>query len=163
MFPTSQEGQQDKHTNIHSSKCMDNYFFTSSSTYQNHAHMPWRGIQSSQATNTHSYTQIKGSMQYFHLPPWYESHDVSINFSLNTANLNVVSISAPEFRIWQHLEPLWNRTSLQHLTNIPLVPLDELYKQLITSKGPVNHFYLLMRQQEEQFQSGYCYLIQESM
>ena len=35
--------------------------------------------------------------QHFHLPPRYESHDVSINISLNTANLNVVNISAPEF------------------------------------------------------------------
>ena len=33
--------------------------------------------------------------QYFHLPPRYQSHDVNINISLNTANLNVVNISAP--------------------------------------------------------------------
>ena len=33
--------------------------------------------------------------QYFHLPSSYESHDVSINISLNTANLNVVNISNP--------------------------------------------------------------------
>ena len=81
--------------------------------------------------------------QYFHHPPRYESHDVSINISLNTANLNVVNISALEFRIWKHLEDLedhWNRTSLQHLANIPSVPLDDLYKQMITSNGPVNPF-----------------------
>ena len=76
--------------------------------------------------------------QYFHLPPQYESHDVSINFSLNTANLNLVNISALEFRIWKHLEDHWNRTSLQHLANIPSVPLDALYKQMITSNRPVN-------------------------
>ena len=63
--------------------------------------------------------------QHFHLPPRYESHDVSINISLNTANLNVVNISAPEVRIWKHLEDHWNRTSLQHLANIPSVPLDD--------------------------------------
>ena len=28
----------------------------------------------------------------------------------------------------------------QHLANIPSVPLDKLYKQMITSKGPVNPF-----------------------
>ena len=42
--------------------------------------------------------------QHFHLPACYESHEITINISLNTANHNVVNISAPEFRIWQHLE-----------------------------------------------------------
>ena len=42
--------------------------------------------------------------QHFHLPPWYESHEVTMNTSLNTSYLNVVNISGPEFRIWQHLE-----------------------------------------------------------
>ena len=64
--------------------------------------------------------------QHFDLPPRYESHAVSINTSLNTTNLNVVNISTWEFRIWKHLEDHWNRTSLQHLANIPLVPLDDL-------------------------------------
>ena len=50
--------------------------------------------------------------QHFHLPPRYESHDVSINISLNTSNLNAVNISTPEFRIRQHLEAHWNRTPL---------------------------------------------------
>ena len=59
---------------------------------------------------------------------------------MNTANLNVVNISAPEFRIWQHLEVHWNRTSLQHLANIPSVPFDDLYKQMITSDGSANPF-----------------------
>ena len=76
----------------------------------------------------------------FHLPSRYESHDVSINISLNTANLNGVNISASEFRIWKHLEDHWNRTSLQHLANIPSVTLDDLCKQMITSTRPVNPF-----------------------
>ena len=29
---------------------------------------------------------------------------------MNTANLNVVNISAPELRVWQHIEDHWNRT-----------------------------------------------------
>ena len=77
---------------------------------------------------------------HFHQPPRYESHAVSINISLNTANLNVINISTLEFRIWQHLELHWNRTSLQHLANIPSVPLNELYKQMIASNGPMNPF-----------------------
>ena len=78
--------------------------------------------------------------QHFHLPPRYDSHDVSINISLNTANLNVINISTLEFRIWKHLEDHWSRTSLQHLANIPSVPFDDLCKQMITSNGPVNPF-----------------------
>ena len=36
--------------------------------------------------------------QHFHLPPCYESHEITITISLNTANLNIVNILAPEFR-----------------------------------------------------------------
>ena len=52
----------------------------------------------------------------------------------------LTTYTAPEFRIWQHLEDHLNRTSLQHLANIPSVPLDDLYKQMITSHRPVNPF-----------------------
>ena len=78
--------------------------------------------------------------QHFHLPPRYESHDVSINNYMNTAHVNVINISALEFRIWQHLEPHWNRTSLQHLAKRPSVLLNDLYKQMITSNRPMNLF-----------------------
>ena len=77
---------------------------------------------------------------HFYLPPCYESHEVTINISLNTANLNVANISALEFRIWQHLEGHWNGTLLHHLVNIPSVPIEKLYKQMITSTRPVNPF-----------------------
>ena len=46
-------------------------------------------------------TAYSATSQHFHLPPCYESHDITINISLNIANLNVINISAPEFRIWQ--------------------------------------------------------------
>ena len=50
--------------------------------------------------------------QHFHLTPHYESHEVTINISLNTSNLNFVNISALEFRVWQYLEDHWNGTLL---------------------------------------------------
>ena len=78
--------------------------------------------------------------QHFHLPPCYESPEVTINISLNTANLNVVSISAPEFRIWQHLENHWNGTLLHHLTNIPSAPIEKLYQPMVNSNRPINPF-----------------------
>ena len=64
--------------------------------------------------------------QHFHLPPCYESHEITVNISLNTVNLNTVNISAPEFRIWQYLEDHWNGTLLHHLVNILSVPFDKL-------------------------------------
>ena len=64
--------------------------------------------------------------QHFHLPPCYETHELTVNISLNTANLNVINILSPEFRIWQHLEDHWNGTLLHHLVNIPSVPIDQL-------------------------------------
>ena len=36
MFPTNQEGQWCQHTNIHSSKCLDNYLINNSSSFWNH-------------------------------------------------------------------------------------------------------------------------------
>ena len=78
--------------------------------------------------------------QHFHLPPHYESHEIIVTISLNKANLNVINISAPECRIWQHLEDHWNRTLLHHLVNIPLMPNDKLYKQMVNTNGPINPF-----------------------
>ena len=78
--------------------------------------------------------------QHFHLPPIMKLTRLTINISLNTANLNVMNISSPDFRIWQHLEDHWNRTQLHHLVNIPSVPIDQLYKHMINSNGPITPF-----------------------
>ena len=78
--------------------------------------------------------------QHFHLPPCYESHELTVNISLNTTNLNIINISSPEFRIWQHLEDHRNRTLLHHLVNIPSVPTDKLYQQMVNSNRPINPF-----------------------
>ena len=78
--------------------------------------------------------------QHFHLPPCYETHELTINLLLNRANLNIINISSPEFRIWQHLEDHWNRTHLHHLVNILSIPIDQLYKQKVNSNGPINSF-----------------------
>ena len=61
--------------------------------------------------------------KHFYLSPQYETHEQTINISLNIVNLNMINISSPEFRMWQHLEDHWNRTKLQYLVNIPSVPL----------------------------------------
>ena len=98
--------------------------------------------------------------QHFHLPSCYESHAITVNISLNTANLSVINISAPQFRIWQHTEDLWNGTLLHHLVNILSVPIDKLYKQMVNSNEPINPF---KSTDEKQFQSGHYFLMQEFM
>ena len=75
--------------------------------------------------------------QHFHLPPIYENHQLMINTSLNTSKLNVINVSSPELRIWQHLKDHWNRTQLHHLVNIPSAPIDQLYKHMINGNGPI--------------------------
>ena len=78
--------------------------------------------------------------QHFHLPPHYETHELAVNISLNTSNLNVINISSPEFRIWQHLGDHWNGTLLHHLVNIPSVPIGQLYKQMVNGNRPITPF-----------------------
>ena len=120
---------------------MDNKVFTSSSTCLNQTHLPWRRTQ-----NYHTIHILwlqpacSNTSQHFHLPPCYESHEVTTHISLNTANFNDVNISTLEFRIWQHLEDHWNGTLLHHMVNIPSVPIDKFYKQMTTSNRPVNPF-----------------------
>ena len=77
---------------------------------------------------------------HFHLPPCYETHQLTINISFNTVNLNLMNISSPEFRIWQHLEDHWNGTQLHNLVNIPPVPINQLYKHMISSNGSISPF-----------------------
>ena len=78
--------------------------------------------------------------QHSHLPPCSETHELTNNVSLNTANLNFINILFPAFRIWQHLEDHWNRTQLHHLVNILSLPIDQLYKHMVKRNSPINPF-----------------------
>ena len=48
------------------------------------------------------------------------------------ASLNIVNMSSLEFHIWHHLEKHQNESQLQHLASIPLVPVDQLYRHMIS-------------------------------
>ena len=39
-----------------------------------------------------------------------------------------------------NLEDHWNGTQLHHLVNIPSVPIDQLYKPMVSSNGPITPF-----------------------
>ena len=79
---------------------------------------------------------------HFHLSSHYEDHQLTINISLSTANLNRINISSPEFRVWQHLEDNWNETQLHTLADIPTVPVAHLYQHMTNNKGHVIPFAL---------------------
>ena len=73
---------------------------------------------------------------YFYLPSHYEPTIATLYISLEIANLNMINISALDFCIWQHLENHQNETQLQHLASIPSVPVNQLYKHMISGITP---------------------------
>ena len=77
---------------------------------------------------------------HFHIPPHYEHPALTVNISLDMANLNMVNISSLDFHIWQHLENHHNETQLQHLASIPSVPVNQLYKHMISGIKPITPF-----------------------
>ena len=52
----------------------------------------------------------------------------------------MINISVLDFCIRQHLENQWNETQLQHLASIPLVPVNQLYKHMISGTNPITPF-----------------------
>ena len=49
-------------------------------------------------------------------------------------------MSALDFCIWQHLGNHQNETQLQHLASIPLVPVNQLYRHMISGITPITPF-----------------------
>ena len=74
---------------------------------------------------------------HFHLPPCYEHPALTVNISLDMANLNMVNISSLDFHIWQHLKDHRNETQLHHLSGIPSVPIAQPYKHIISDITPI--------------------------
>ena len=76
----------------------------------------------------------------FYLPPRYETPNLDVNVSRNTANLHMVNISALDFCIWQHLGNNRSEIQLQHLTTIPLIPEHKIYEHIINSTQQIMPF-----------------------
>ena len=77
-------------------------------------------------------TACSATTPNFHLPPCYESPPLEVNISLDMANLSMINISSIHFHIWQHLDKHQNESQLQHLANMPSVPLGYLYSHMAT-------------------------------
>ena len=52
----------------------------------------------------------------------------------------MINISALDFCIWQHLKNHQNETQIQHLASIPSVPVNQLYKHMISDITPITPF-----------------------
>ena len=63
-----------------------------------------------------------------------------MNISLDTVNINAVSISTQDFRIWQHFNGNWTGCYFQELTNVPEVPVTQLCRHMIYTSELVYKF-----------------------
>ena len=63
-----------------------------------------------------------------------------VNVSLDTANIDGINISTPDFRIWLHFNSNWTTPQLQKLVNVTEVPVTQLYKHMINTSEPVHSF-----------------------
>ena len=60
--------------------------------------------------------------------------------SISMANLNMISILALDFHIWQHLGNNRSEAQLQHLTTIPSIPVHKIYQHMVNSTQPIMPF-----------------------
>ena len=63
-----------------------------------------------------------------------------MNVSMDTANINVINISTPDVRIWQHFNSNRTTSDLQKLATVSEVPVAQLYKHMINTIEPVHSF-----------------------
>ena len=63
-----------------------------------------------------------------------------INVSVDTANINAINMSTPDFRTWQHFNSNWTTPHLHKFAHVPEVPVVQLYKHMITTSEPVHSF-----------------------
>ena len=52
----------------------------------------------------------------------------------------MINISSLDFRIWQHLEDHRNKTLFHHLAKIPLVPIAQCYKHMVSGNKSITPF-----------------------
>ena len=63
-----------------------------------------------------------------------------MDVSLHTANINAISISTLDFRIWQHFSQNWIQPDLQKLNNDPELPVTQFYGDIINASEPIHPF-----------------------
>ena len=78
--------------------------------------------------------------RYIHLPLHYNDNTMKMNVSLDTANIDAINFSTPDFSIWQKFKRNWTTPHLQRLTNVPEVPVKQVYKYMINTHELVHSF-----------------------
>ena len=76
----------------------------------------------------------------FYLPPGYETLNLDVNISINTASLHMINILAQDFCIWQHLGSNRSEVQIQHLTTIPSIPVHKIYQHVLNNIPPIMPF-----------------------
>ena len=51
--------------------------------------------------------------RHLYLPPHHEDYMVMMYITLDRANPNAISISTPDFHIWQHFDSNWTTIHMQ--------------------------------------------------
>ena len=69
--------------------------------------------------------------QHFHLPPKYEDTHITMNLSINHANLDIINISSALFRITQHIPSAQQQEMLERLAALLPVPIKRITMELM--------------------------------
>ena len=69
--------------------------------------------------------------QHFHLPPKYEDTHITMNFSIDNANLDIIDISSALFRITQHILSVQQQETLERLAALPPIPIKRITMELM--------------------------------
>ena len=79
-------------------------------------------------------TACSATSSHFYLPPGYEPPVLNINVSLDMAKPSNCEHHHPTFlHVWQHMGKNHNESQLQHLADIPSVPVHKVYEHLLNS------------------------------
>ena len=129
-----------KFANPDSTRCLDSYNTTCSSSKHHDIDMSQEGHGDYHNTKTSTHTACSTTSSNFYLPPRYETLTLDVNVSLNMANLHMINISTQDFHIWQHLGSNRSDVQLQHLTTIPSIPVHKIYQQMLNNTSSIMPF-----------------------
>ena len=144
MFTTNKENPRCEYTISTYTQCMDTNHTTFSCNHSCYTHLPRKDLKIYYNTEANSHLMTTPSLQCYNAqlpsPPHYENSALEVNVSLDMVNLNMINMSSVDFHIWQHLEKHQNESQLQHLTSIPSVPVEQLYRHMAKGILHITHF-----------------------
>ena len=129
MLIANTENFRCKPTNPDITRCLDSYYTTLDTSKHHYVNMSQEGYSIHYYKKTCTYFEDTYGLQChlikFPPTPRYQTSNLDINVSLNMASLHMVNVSALDFQVWQNLGDNRSETELQHLTTIPLIPVNK--------------------------------------